>query len=80
MTATSNPTPSWGSRSIRNWSTASVSGARTGQGWNRTVPRLTIQTIVARSAGATSVAVRPDGKVTSTVCTQSGVFAGARFW
>ena len=79
-TASPNPTPGWGSRSMRNWSTTSVSAARTGHGWKRTVPRFTIHAMVARSAGATSTAVRPDGKRTSVVCTHSGVPDGARFW
>jgi hypothetical protein len=57
-----------------------VAGARTGHGWNRTVPRFTIHRIVARSAGATSTAVRPEGKVMVVVPTHSGVRAGARFW
>ena len=73
--------PGWGSRSIRSWSTLSVSDRLTGQGCQRSVPRLAIQATVAGSVVQTSSAVRPDGNVMVAVCTQSGIpRLGARFW
>ena len=43
-------------------------------------PRLTIQTSWASSRTTISSAVLPEGKLSSTVSTQSGRFLGARFW
>jgi hypothetical protein len=43
-------------------------------------PRLTAQTSPAASRSTISSAVRPDGKRSSTVSTQSGRLSGARFW
>jgi hypothetical protein len=43
-------------------------------------PRLTTQASTASSVTTTSSAVRPDGKLSSTVLTHSGRLSGARFW
>ena len=43
-------------------------------------PRLTTQASCAASLTTTSLAVRPDGKRSSTVSIQSGRLSGARFW
>ena len=43
-------------------------------------PRLTIQASPAASSTTTSSAVRPEGKDSVTVRSQSGRFDGARFW
>jgi hypothetical protein len=42
-------------------------------------PRLTAQTRCAASFATSSSAVRPDGKATVAVCSQSGTFCGTRF-
>ena len=43
-------------------------------------PRLTTQASWAASRTTTSCAVLPDGKLSSTVSTHSGLESGARFW
>jgi hypothetical protein len=43
-------------------------------------PRFTIHTSCAASRTTISSAVRPEGKLSSTVSIQSGRDAGARFW
>ena len=43
-------------------------------------PRLAAQARAAASRATTSSAVRPDGKLSSTVSIQGGRLAGARFW
>ena len=43
-------------------------------------PRFTIHASCAASRTTISSAVRPDGKLSSTVSIQSGLEEGARFW
>jgi len=43
-------------------------------------PRFTIHTSWAASLTTTSRAVRPEGKLSSTVSIHSGCCSGARFW
>jgi hypothetical protein len=43
-------------------------------------PRFTTQARCAGSWTTTSSALRPEGKVSSTVSIQPGRFSGARFW
>ena len=67
--ASRNDVPGCGSRSMRSSSGRSTSERRTGHGWNVSVPICAHQTGTAISVGQISAAVRPDGKVTSTLCT-----------
>jgi hypothetical protein len=73
-------TPGTGSRSTRNSSGWSRSLARTGCGFRSMQPRLMTQASASAPPTTISSAVRPDGKRSSTVGTQSGRLAGARFW
>ena len=73
-------TPGTGSRSTRSSSGWSRSAARTGCGLRSMQPRLITQASAASSVTTTSSAVRPEGKLSSTVWTKSGRFSGARFW
>ena len=73
-------TPGTGSRSTRSSSGWSRSAARTGCGLRSMQPRLITQASAASSVTTTSSAVRPEGKLSSTVSTKSGRFSGARFW
>ena len=66
-TASANVVPGWGSRSMRSSSGWSTSARRTGHGWKVSVPMWAHQTGTAISVGQISSAVRPDGKVISTV-------------
>src|SRR5229473_5557326 len=72
--------PGTGSRSTRSSSGWSRSEASTGCGFRSMQPRLTTQASPAASRSTTSSAVRPDGKLSSTVSIQSGRDDGARFW
>ena len=69
-------TPGTGSRSTRSSSGWSRSSARTGCGLRSMQPRLTTQARPAASSRTISSAVRPDGKVSSTVWIQSGRLSG----
>ena len=62
-------------RSSSGWSTSSL---RTGQGWKVIVPMCAAQATVATFSTQISVAVRPDGNVTSTSATKSGAPLGVR--
>ncbi|MBA8952147.1 hypothetical protein HNR61_003787 [Actinomadura namibiensis] len=79
-TASPNPVPGCGSRSIRSSSGWSGRSPRTAHGWNVSVPRFAAQAITAGSVGMTSSAVRPLGKVIFAVGTHSGAPLGTRFW
>ena len=76
----SQGTPGHGSRSMRSSSGCSIAVVRTACGFRSMLPRLVIQASCAGSVTTSSWAVRPDGKRSSTVGTQSGRLAGARFW
>ena len=71
--------PGTGSRSTRSSSGWSRSLARIGCGLRSMQPRLATQASPAGSSSTISLADRPDGKFSSTVCSHSGRFSGARF-
>ena len=77
--ASAKSVPGCGSRSIRSWSTFSVSVRSPAMGGNGVCRDLPSRRWL-RARSQTSSAVRPDGKAMVTVSTQSGMpFDGARF-
>ena len=65
---------------MRSSSACSGSSARYGHTWKPRQPRLTAQARWATSATTSAREGVPFGVCTVVVCSQSGAFAGTRFW